>query len=104
MENYSERTEKVINSLLEMKDFLMVMFTSALCNNCIYVQEILLEFRKNKVPVFFVEAVSINSVAKKYSVTVTPTVVVFKDKEIIAHIEGMQHRQRYVHYLRYFKR
>jgi len=105
MENFSmtrqaSNTEKAIDAC----DFAMLMFTSKTCNNCRYIEEIMMDFKKIGVPIFFLYLGKEEYMFKKYSIEATPTVVVLKDKEIIGHIAGEDHRQKYVHYLRYFNR
>ena len=80
-----------------------VLFKDEFCSNCKDVEYILEEIKNLGAPVYKIDVNKHNDLLDKYSVSETPTVIVFRNGRILSVLAGAAHqKEEYLAYMCYF--
>ncbi len=84
---------------IDSKELSMVMFTSGMCSHCSEVEMTLSKMKNAGTPVYFINHAEHQDLVLKYSVKAIPTVVVFRNGRIDAHLAGKYPKEKYLSFL-----
>lgn len=80
-------------------DLAYVLFTSDSCYGCTRIEKTLYEIGKQGPRIFLVHIEGNDKLCEKYTITKTPTVVVFEKGKIKAHLIGVYPESKYFSYM-----
>jgi len=80
-------------------ELVYVLFHSKTCDHCLDVEKYIYEIGKKGIPIHLVNIIGNEDLCLKYSITETPTVIVFKHGKIKAHLPGVFSENKYTSFI-----